>query len=277
MAMKRMKLFRLALATAVAMPLLCLSPADSPDPGQFFKTLSAHDPAQPYPSYDRLLQVVDQIQAMAETTLTAALPDLFAALQSPDDAIAVDAAFALTAVAGRPDSNELLRSHLSEINALLGRSDRRLKATVPTVFLRMQPAPREAVPRLANFLTRNDQSSDAKPDAVFALIKLAPNDPAAIAAIRHFIGLPLDRQTRIDTINALGSSHLTDGGLLDLLARQLADPDQNVRLAAIQTMNRIGRPAVQHASAALTRLANDPAESLQIRQQAQHALALMPQ
>lgn len=253
----------------------CLSTvrAQAPKPKQFFEGLTTRSAGVAPPSYEQLLQVTDQFHTLSQAEVVDALPAVFQALQKSDEPSAIDAAFALSVIARRPDSAVVLRPWIKEIGSLLSRTDARLNAAAILVFMRMTPPPgTEAVPLLTRFLFTDQGSMEAKPDAVSALMKLAPNAPEPMQAVARFMRLPLEGQTRMAAINAVGIPKLANTAIIDIVVEALGDPSKQVKLAAIQTLDRIGGPGLARARTMLLKLAADETAPPEVRKTAQSAL-----
>ena len=83
---------------------------------------------------------------------------------------------------------------------------------------------------------------------------------------------PLRRETKIDALNALGNPVVTDAQIISLIVAGLDDTDAAIRSTAIQSLMRIGKPAVQVAEPSLIRLAADRGEPAEVRDHAKRAL-----
>jgi hypothetical protein len=212
-----------------------------------------------------LLQLTDQIATLSKTQVEDTLPSIFGALKL-DTESGVQAAFALTVIARRPDSRELLRPWLSDVAELLKRSDSRLKATVSVVFQRINPPPVDvAVPVLSAFITSPSYDMQDKVDPLMALVRLAPSEPATESCATYILGSSLDASTRAAALRALGSNQIKSTKIIDLIVSNLLSVDEHVVLASIQSIEQIGLAAVVQAKAALLQLSSDTSRSPAVR------------
>jgi hypothetical protein len=187
--------------------------------------------------------------------------------------VKIYAASALFAVSLRPDSALLLRKYVTAIGALLNESDPRLQATPTLIFLNMKPKPlAESVPHLVSFLRRADRDQDAQGSAVFALVRIAPENPEVLSAIQQFLARDLDSKSRIGVLNALGYPSVKDVRIISMVIAEMDDSDQGISITAIQSITRIGKDAVRQAQPTLQRLSEDPKQTAEVRAAAKGAL-----
>jgi HEAT repeat protein len=224
----------------------------APSLQEFFQALVQHYDPSSLPRYEDVLKVIDQIPSASSEDVSKALPAIFVALMHPDDNVKIDAAFALSIIGRRPDSAELLKDHIITIGNLFDLSDPRLQATPTLVFLNLKPKPPpEVVPLLLTFLKRTDRDQKAQGSAVLTLVRLAPEKPEVISAIREFLSRPLETSTRVGVLNGLGDPRVKDPQIIDMVSASLDDPDLGVRFTAIQVLTRMGPSALQQAEPTL--------------------------
>jgi len=204
--------------------------------------------------------------------LTDALPAIFAALKS-DGRAGIQAAFALSVVSRRGDASALLGGRLPEIAALLSRNDPRLKATASTVFVRMSPQPAAfAVPLLANSVLGTGAPSD-RAQCLWGLLNIAATAPETEKTILYMLGSPMDKKTRIAVLQLSGDSRLaTNAKVIAAVGQALDDSDEAVLIAAVQSISRIGTPAVALTSAKLASISANESKSSTVRRLANNAL-----
>ena len=107
-------------------------------------------------------------------------------------------------------------------------------------------------------------------------MRLAPENPQVVAAIREFLSRPLDNTTRIGALNALGNPNVKDVGLVAMVITSLDDSDPGVRFTAAQVLWRMGKNAVLQGEPALQRLASDPKQPANVTAAAKEALKGIP-
>lgn len=226
------------------------------------------------PVYGEGLKVADQIAAVSPSQLKQDLPVIFEALGYERDAVKLNAALALHAVALRPDGRSLLEPHLDEILKLLERSDERLKMTAPMVVNKIRVANEKALPRLTSFLLDTTQPARVKNVVVCTLMQIAPDQAQSRTAIGKFLESSLDTRSRIDAINAVACQPTDDLIIAQIVARNLDDKDADVRAAAIQVVGRFGPKAIDAAKGSLLRIANRPDERPDVRRLAEKVAAM---
>ncbi len=249
----------------------------APSLEEFYQALVQHYDPSSLPKFEDLLKVTDRIAGARAEDITRALPAIFLALAHQDDNVKIYAASALLAISRRVDSAQLLTKYVGDIGILFDSSNPRLQATPTMIFLNMRPAqPPEVVPLLLAFLKRTDRDPNAQGGAIFTLVRIAPENPEVIAAIREFLSRPLDITTRIGALNALGNPNVKDVGLIAMVITSLDDSDPGVRFTAAQVLWRMGKNALLQAEPALQRLANDPKQPANVTAAAKEALKGIP-
>src|ERR1700730_11645363 len=202
---------------------------------QFFQTLVDHyDPSSP-PKYENLRKVTGQIEALRPEEINRALPAIFAALGHQENTVQGYADSALYAIAQRPDSAALLRSHVDAIghNILTSPNpDTRGAEIIILGALKPMPPP-EVLPVFLSFLRRTDPDAQAQGTGViFELVHIAPENPEVLAAVREFLSRSLESKSRIDVLNALGTSRVKDAHIISIMITSLDDSDEGVRFTA---------------------------------------------
>ena len=265
------------VAAAVHYTAYAQTPAPrTPSVQEFFQALVRTSPSA-LPKYENVLKVVDQIPGTAPKEISNAMPDIMAALVYQDDNVKSDALLALFAVAQRADSAALLKNHVDVIgrdllNATTTKPETRAGEIVILGMLKPSPPP-EVVPIFLTFLKRTDADAQAQGSGViFELVRIAPENPEVISALRDFLSRPLDSKSKRETLVAVGNSRMKDGQIIAMIITSLDDPDESVRITAIQVLPGVGQPALQQAEPALQRLANDPKQSANVRDAAKQAL-----
>ena len=256
--------FTAAQSTFSAQPL--------PSLDNFFETLVQHYDPSSLPKYDDVLKVVDQIPGTRAEAITKAIPAIFRALSHPDENVATDAAFALTVICYRPDCGMLLKDRIREISTMFDSLNPRLQGIPAVIFSNMKPLPPEGLRALVSFLRRTDRDQVAQAGAVFALVRLAPDKPEVMAAIQEFLSRPLDSNSRVGALNALGTPGVNDTHLIAMVISSLDDADHGVRLTAIRALTRMGPNALPQAQVRLQQLAEDHTQPADIRAAAKEAL-----
>jgi hypothetical protein len=228
------------------------------------------------PKFDELMRVEEQIAGLQSEDVTRSLPVVFTALGHRDLDVRVYASSALFAISLRPDSAALLKDRLGPIGDLLSESDPRLQGIATMIILNLKPAPPEAVTLLLNYLKRIDSDQDAQGSAIFTLVRIAPEKPEVVAAILQFLSRPLEKRSRIGALNALGYPGVRDARVISMVIAETDDPDQGIKLTAIQSISRMGKDAVRQARPVLQRLAEAPQETPEVQAAAKEALRQIP-
>lgn len=239
----------------------------------FFQDLPKNFATSGLPEAADLLKVEDQIAGMSADDVRQALPTVVTALGHPDESVQAYAASALFAVSLRADSAELLRPHIGAIGGLFNSTSDRLHYLAALTFVGMKPAPpAEVVQPMLAFLNRTDRDPDGQVSALAALVRLAPENPDVISALKRFMSRPLQPTTRVNTLNAIRTSRVNDFEVRKQVITSLDDADPGVQFAAIDTLTRMGPSALAQAAPALQELVQRPTEAPEVRARANKAL-----
>jgi hypothetical protein len=258
------------LLIPVMLGMIANASAQTPTTQEYFQHLKSATAT--VPSDQELLNAVDQIPNMSQSVLNNALPDIFEAMKV-DGPGAIHAAFALTVVARRTDSGDLLKDRIPEVAALLSRQDPRFKTFAALVFVRMIPTPKDVVvPILSRFILTGKATPADKLAPAGALIAMAPTAPETEQSLLYLLGLPLDTGDRIRLVNGVGTNQIKSEKIIDAVAQSLNDSNEDISLAAIQSITRLGPVAVVRCMAILSSLASDSGRSEPVRRLAQNAV-----
>ena len=218
-------------------------------------------------------RVTDQLDRESAQDISKALPSIVVALASPDDQVKNDAADALNHIAARPDSAALLKNYINDIGNLLTLPDKRLQHMGAFMLGNLKPAPpAEIVPPLLAFLNRTDRDLEEQAGVVFYLARSASGDPKVADGIIRFLSRLLDVRTRLDALDGLAAAPIKNPSLIDSVIASLRDSNQAVRLAAVQTLTRMGKQALLQAEPTLKRVAENTDEPAEVKDAAKKAL-----
>lgn len=263
----------LALGIATAYYLHGQTSAHAPSLEAFYRSLVAEGHSAPL---EVQMKVAKEIPGASPEEIRKALPAIFAALAYQDEGVRHNAMTGLFEVARRPDGAALLKDRISLIgNVLLTSPISETQAGAVVILGSLNPAPPEVIPILLKFLQENDKDLNAQGSAIFELVSIAPENSEVIAAVQVFLSRPLDSQTRIGVLNALGNPNVKDERLIALLIASLDDTEEGVQSTAIQALTRIGRQALEQAEPGLRRLAresNQPTDIVELAKQALQTL-----
>lgn len=237
---------------------------------EFFEQL-VRDPSL-FPRHEDLSRITTGIGGARSQEIQSALPAIFLALGHENEKVRLYAAAALFAISLRPDSAQLLEEHVREIGRLFDSPDIRMQRTACSVLGQLRPAPPAGVlPMFLGYIRQTDAQARAQPAAIWFVIRYAPDDQSVISVVTQFLSRRLDRQTRIDTLNAVGTPQVRDVRFIEAIARSLSDPAEPVRKTTVQTLRRIGRHALGQAKPILQQLARSDS-SVEVRAAAMDAL-----
>ncbi|MBZ5555158.1 MAG: hypothetical protein LAO21_20790 [Acidobacteriia bacterium] len=240
---------------------------------QFFQGLVEQYSPSKLPKDEDLMKVTEHIADGQPEEISRALPSIVVALAHHDDKIKLYAAVALGDIALRPDSGELLKKYLNAIGNLFNSSSDRLQGSAVLILGSLKPAPPPEVwPLLLTYLNRTDRDTHMQAAAIFYLVWHFPRKPEDLDVIERFLSRPLGAETRIGILTELAGSPLKDVRVIDMVIRSLDDPEQSVRLKAIQTLTHLGQHALLRAEPAMKRLAERSDEPAEVKDAARKAL-----
>jgi HEAT repeats len=240
---------------------------------EFYQQLVEHYNPSSLPSQEERMAVMHQIQAAPADDISKALPAIFAALAHQDIRVKLDACAGLLAISLRPDSAALLRTHIKPIADLLSSPDARLQwgGVEFLGYMKPLPPPEAAAPMRA-YLKRTDADSRAQAGAVGFLVRHAPDNPENVGVVLNFLDRPLPVDARIAALNALGTPKVRDPNIIDRVIGSLDDRDSKIRFTAADVVPRMGRQTLLLAQPKLERLARDPNEAPDVKEEARRAL-----
>jgi len=241
---------------------------------EFYQTLvDRYDPSSP-PPLATVERVTNQIAGVRPDEITKMLPAVFAALAHQDETVKHYALTALYMIALRPDGAALLRSHIKAIGNILTSPIPETRAGAILVMGTLKPVPPpEVVPIFLAFLKRTDTEAQAQGSGViFELLHIAPENPEVIAAVREFLSRPLDNKSRREALVVVGKPSVKDSQIIAMMISSMDDPDESIKITAVQSLASMGQQALQQAEPALQRLANDSKQTADVRAAAKDAL-----
>lgn len=257
----------------VSWQALAISQEPSQTLSDFFQQRLTARVGTPPPSYEALLRVTDRIAGSSASDIAAALPLLSAALKREDGDLAVQAAFALSVIARRPDGGGLLRTRISEVGALLERPDDRLSGGAVLIMRSIMPSNLDlTVPVLMEHLSSADKPSLVKAEVVSLLLEYRRNDPQVLRAIESFVNLGADPKVRISVLKVLAARRVKTPIISGFLLRSLDDSNKFVKAAAIYAVYAVGSDTWDRAKPVLSRMALNPGEDQEVRALADKAM-----
>ncbi len=239
----------------------------------FYQKLVEHYDPSAVPTEGQAMAVTMPVIGLPRADISDALPSIFAALAHPDDRVKMDACAALGAISIRPDSAALLRTYVKPIGDLLASPNERLQRVGVAIlsFLKPSPPPEAAAPMLA-FLKRTDADQRVQGGAVGFMVRYAPDSPENVEAVLDFLDRPLGGEARIQSLIALGTPQVKNPNIIDRVIASLDDRDPAIRFTAADVVPRMGRNTLLLAQPKLERLAADPNEAGNVRDEARKAL-----
>jgi hypothetical protein len=237
----------------------------------FFQAI-VRDPST-LPSIEDLHATAEKIAGTAPDEIRKALPVVFKALAEQDEKVKAYACSALFAVAGRPDGGSLLKDRIDSIGRdLLQSPFEHIQGGEVVILGRLSPTAPEATHFLLTFVKQVDRDHSAQAGAIFELLRATPESPEVTAAIRGFLSRPIESTTKVGVLNALGNQSTGNIQIVALVRTSLGDPEPSIRLTAIRCLIRMGPGALRLAGTELNRLASDPSQPADVREEATQAL-----
>jgi hypothetical protein len=269
---------------AVTLPVLFIVGMQTPSTVQtYFEALPQRFAAsQPTPEETQAIlkpaetqPVLDLLSTMPGPELAKALPAVVAVLDHPGEPVQAAGALALFMVSRRQDSASLLVPYEAAIVRLLDSPSERLRGLAALTLLNLKAAPSEEVlAAMLVSLNRTDRKPNARLQALAVLAVMFSNRPDVSAAINQFMSGPLDGDTLAAALNAIYSSLVDGEELRRTTIAALDHPQANVKLAALNVLERMGPSAVAGAEQKIKQLSTS--DSAEIRSAANRALQRIP-
>ncbi len=239
----------------------------------FFQELVQRYDARALPDFNGAWKVIEQARSMPHEDCASAIPAILAAWEHKDDNVKAFAFTALFAVSERPDAGELLGPYSKAISGGLDYPSGRLQGATVMLLARLRPdRDSDAVPLLMSFVRRADRHPLAQADALSLLLRIAPDNPELGQIVERFLARPMDEQTKEGVVNDIANSHTANVVAVDFLIRALEDPKEGVRFQAAQAFQRLPRESVHRAQEALSKVAERPEESQEVKTAAADSL-----
>ena len=226
---------------------------------------------RPYP----VLAVVDTIPKADRSQLEAALPLIRAALSRGEDEVARDAAFALTAVAGRDDGPAILARYMPDVIRLLDAKDERLVGGAVIVFHQLAArSPDTILPVIRKYTEDESRPLAARRQLMGVMLDSGRMRPEGQVAADKYLNRDLDRTERIRALQSLGARGVTSPKFVELIMNSLREKDSQVRIAAIIAAAQFGDRSEVWAQARplVSAMAANAAEDIEVRRVAGAAL-----
>jgi hypothetical protein len=242
--------------------------------GDVFRDLVEHYDSSSASEWDNsLINAGDCILAASTAEISNSLPAIFVALGHKDENVKLKAAFALSLISQRQDAASMLGKHVPEIADLYNSKDPRLQATPNAVFSSLYPTSPEVLPLMLTFISRSDRALAAQSGAVCALMTIAPADPRVLTALEQFMSRPLEAESRINTLHGIRVSHISDTYRVRKVVIEALDaPEKDVKLTAIEVLQRMGPDALLQSEPQLRKLTQNSAETVEVKDAAHRAL-----
>jgi hypothetical protein len=229
------------------------------------RTVGGHQSSGP--SYEAVLVMIDGISVASPDDIRAALPVITSALSSNATNVVVEAAFALSEIARRPDGGVLLGSRVKEIAGLLRHKDERLSGGgVLALGYLTKDIPGDTVPLLLEYLTNAGAPSILKTEITRVLLHSGLQSAAILQAVEKYFALEAPASVKAANLNVLATSPIRSVGLSSTALRMLEDRDPNVKLAAMRAVYYWGPELRAKALSSVNRFAADPGEDSDVRE-----------
>lgn len=267
-----------ALIAPILAPLARCQP--NPSPRQFLESVLANKDRSKIPPWPEWDTVGKTLYGAAPQDVSSALPSLAQVIADPNTRLQEAGVLTLLAISYRTDSPTLLAGYHSAIVGLL-QSERPVIAQsaasmIAGILSRSRGVQTDLLDPLLALLQNKHRDPIAQARAISCLIKYAPENwerrRDANAAIAAFLTTPQEGDVTITALYAVAEPRASDSGIVLAIIDTLKNSDVAVRLTALDTLNRIGRPAVVQAANEIGRLAADPSQPPDVRSSARKLL-----
>jgi hypothetical protein len=270
---RKNKILPLVLMLAI---LFMRSDAQTSEIENLFRTLETTKNAHATTgAVDQAEPVLERLAHASDQTVAAALPVILRETSNPSVAVRRVAAMALYVITTRPDGQKVLAAQTATFTALLTDPDIPIRRVTAMAIDDLRPhAASPLVPVLNAYLAREDAVSTIGAGLAGMLMRAAPNDAATTNAVVRFM-------RRRDQTSATRASMLISISVVRSdnpeVAREVAayatDPDEQVSVDAIQTLQAMGKSAILNNEQPLSRIAADTSRSPSVRTAATKALS----
>jgi HEAT repeat protein len=229
---------------------------------QNFRSLIEQREAGKASNFDDLLRTQRQAVNAPVKEVAVVLPMIMTALKSADLDTQINAAAVLVSIGMRSDAVEVLRGQFQSLVQLFHSPDERLQMTPIYLITELRsPLPSEVTPLLLDFIEQPERDIKAQAGAINILVRIAPQSPQVISAVKAFVAKQHEKDARILTLNALRGLRTSDGELIREVIDALNDPVEGVRFTALQVISNMGHEALLEAEPTLRKMTTNPDES----------------
>ena len=251
-------------------------PPDSAASGnikQMLETFLSQKDLKTRPDVGAIADRLDVLRSEPVAEVREVVPVALALLRSENPNQQELGTVALVAIALHPHSAELLGPDIPELVALLDTHDATHEGRALGFLALLNPKPPETlVPLLLPRLLDN-KLPEAKLLAITSvLLRAAPNDPAVIDAVLNLLQAHPDVVMKCEVIRMVGAAQSINERTIALLKSALVDTDVNVRLMAVQAVERQQPEVIARFAPQLRKIAADTAEQSFSRESATRAL-----
>jgi len=232
-----------------------------------------YDKSTQLPKYEEIVKIIDAGVAGPAVEVESMVPYILAASTNSDETVRTYAALALFAISRRNDSATVLSPNLDGIARLFKDPNERLQGAAAMVFSNLRPSPPpEALQYILAAMKDPNTSAYARTVEVHTALRIAPSDTDVAGAVKKLWSTDLDKQGRIDLLNALADPRIVDKDLERIVINALENNDVGIRSTALQVLGRMREHIPIEAVEPLKRLTRDPGQSNVIRELARSLL-----
>jgi len=264
------------LAVSAITGFLFFVPPDSAASGnikQMLETFLSQKDLKQAPELGWLDDRLDALRLEPAADVRGILPIVLSLLRSENPSHEEIGSAVIIVVALRQDSAQLLGPDIPELVTLLDTHDRTHDGRALGFLALLNPKPPATLvplllPRLLDY-----KLPEAKLLAITSvLLRAAPNDPAVIDAVLNLLQEHPDVVMKCEVIRMIGAAQSVNERTIALLKSALVDTDVNVRLMAVQAVERQPPEVIARFAPQLRKIAADTAEQSFSRESATRAL-----
>jgi len=213
-----------------------------------------------------------RIQAASEDEISAVAPLALQCIRSSNGELRKDGFVFFLAAITRPDSGKAIGPYIDNLGALLNDKDTAPRRTIFYILGSLQPKPPEKAIAYLEANLENSRNSSAETITIaVSLIKTSPNDNATVHKVLSVVTSRSDDNVTGSVIRQLGLSRTHAPEAIGFISTSLDSDRPGVHESAVDAASRLNKD--QRAfSSQLARIASDPKESPNVRNQAAQAL-----
>jgi hypothetical protein len=244
-------------------------------------------PGGGFPKGDEIFAQVNEVtvRALSQTEVDAILPLVFQCVHSPTEEVRGAGSAFLISVMLRFDSAKLLESYIDDLGKLADEKDNARRRLAVVILGGLIPRPPDKAIAYLEANLENSRNSSQETQSIAAsllhasklmdssnLSHWAPADPSIVHKVLAFVAAHPDTDLTSNVLHEIGLEAIQVPEAIDFVSANLDGVDPRLRAAAVEGASRLDKDTRAQFSSQLKRIASDPKEDKNVRNQAAQAL-----